>query len=133
MPIRDGNPRSDWRIVSARLSTSSIIWASMGRSIGWVTPGAGMSASFSPPRNPNRCRTLLAIGAPVHALTLEERRRIQLLSALYLVGGPRPVLRPLVHALVGPATGPRTRPAPPSWRVRFSVPGGWGCTTRSVG
>ncbi len=54
--------------------------------------------------NPNRCRTLLAIGAPVHALTPEERRRIKLLSALYLVAGPRPVRRPLVDALVGPAT-----------------------------
>jgi pimeloyl-ACP methyl ester carboxylesterase len=54
--------------------------------------------------NPGRCRTLMAIGAPVHALTVGERRRIRLLSALYLVGGPRPVLRPLLDALVGPAT-----------------------------
>jgi len=54
--------------------------------------------------HPDRCRTLMAIGAPVHPLTIKERRRIQLLAALYLVGGPRPVLRPLVDALVGPAT-----------------------------
>ena len=53
--------------------------------------------------NPNRCRTLMTIGAPVHALTVEERRRIQMLSALYVIAGPRSVLRPLVDALLGPA------------------------------
>jgi pimeloyl-ACP methyl ester carboxylesterase len=46
----------------------------------------------------------MAIGAPVHALSTKDRRRIQLVAALYLVGGPRPVLRPVVDALVGPAT-----------------------------
>ncbi|MGS0684430.1 alpha/beta fold hydrolase [Nakamurella sp. GG22] len=53
--------------------------------------------------NPSRCRTLMTIGAPVHALTAQERRRVQMLSALYFVAGPRPVLRPLVDALVGAA------------------------------
>ncbi len=54
-------------------------------------------------QNPHRSRTLLAIGAPVHALTAEERRRIRILSAVYIVAGSRPVLPPLVDALLGPA------------------------------
>jgi pimeloyl-ACP methyl ester carboxylesterase len=51
--------------------------------------------------HPHRCRTLLAVGAPVHALTAPERRKIRLLATLYRVAGPRPVIRPLVDALVG--------------------------------
>ena len=54
--------------------------------------------------HPDRCRTVMAIGAPIPALRAGERRRIQLLAALFLVGGPRPVLRPLLDALVGTAT-----------------------------
>ena len=54
--------------------------------------------------HPQRCRSLLAIGAPVNASTGAERRQVRLLSALFLVAGPRPVLRPLLDALVGPAT-----------------------------
>ena len=53
--------------------------------------------------HPERCRSLMAIGAPIPALSGVERRRIQLLATLFLVGGPRLVLRPLLDALVGPA------------------------------
>ena len=49
-----------------------------------------------------RCRTLTAIGAPIHAYSNADRRRTRLLSLLYLAGGPRPVSRPLVDALLGP-------------------------------
>jgi pimeloyl-ACP methyl ester carboxylesterase len=52
---------------------------------------------------PGRCRTLTAIGAPVHALTPPERRRIALLASLYRICGPvRPLVNPLVDALLGP-------------------------------
>ena len=54
--------------------------------------------------HPERCRTVMAIGAPIPALSAVERRKIRLLAACFLVGGPRPVLRPLLDALVGPAT-----------------------------
>jgi pimeloyl-ACP methyl ester carboxylesterase len=53
---------------------------------------------------PHRIRTLVAIGAPTHALTSAERRRIELLSVLYRIGGPAPVLKPLVGSLLGPDT-----------------------------
>ena len=53
--------------------------------------------------HPGRCRTLTAIGAPVHALTPPERRRVALVASLYRIGGPvRPVVNPLVDALLGP-------------------------------
>jgi pimeloyl-ACP methyl ester carboxylesterase len=52
---------------------------------------------------PGRCRTLTAIGAPVHALTAPERWRIALLASLYRICGPvRPLVNPLVDALLGP-------------------------------
>jgi pimeloyl-ACP methyl ester carboxylesterase len=51
--------------------------------------------------HPERCRTLMAIGAPVHALSGRDHREVRLLSTLYLVGGPRVVVRPLVDALIG--------------------------------
>ncbi len=51
---------------------------------------------------PDRCRSLVAIGAPVHALGPADRRRTMLLAALYRVAGPRPVVNPLVDALLGP-------------------------------
>ena len=56
--------------------------------------------------NPQRCRSLMTIGAPVHAPSAKDRRQIRVLAAVYLVGGPRPVLRPLVDALVGSGSGP---------------------------
>ena len=51
--------------------------------------------------HPGRCRSLAAIGAPVHALSPADRRQITLLAALYRVFGPRAVVRPLADALVG--------------------------------
>ena len=54
--------------------------------------------------HPERFRSLMAVGAPVHALPAAERRQIRLLAALYLIGGPRPVSRLLVDALIGGAT-----------------------------
>jgi hypothetical protein len=52
---------------------------------------------------PDRCRTLTAIGAPVHALTPPERRKIALLASGYRICGPvRPLVNPLVDALLGP-------------------------------
>jgi pimeloyl-ACP methyl ester carboxylesterase len=54
--------------------------------------------------HPDRCRTLTAIGAPMQAYSDTDRRRTRLLSLIYLVGGPRPVSRPLVDALLGPRT-----------------------------
>lgn len=52
--------------------------------------------------HPQRCRTLTAIGAPIHAYSDADRRRTRLLSLLYLALGPRSVSRPLVDALLGP-------------------------------
>jgi pimeloyl-ACP methyl ester carboxylesterase len=52
--------------------------------------------------HPQRCRTLIAIGAPIHAYSDADRRRTRLLSLLYLAGGPRPVSGLLVDALLGP-------------------------------
>ncbi len=52
--------------------------------------------------HPDRCRSLVALGAPVQALARAERRRIRLLAALYLVAGPGAVVRPLTDALLGP-------------------------------
>jgi pimeloyl-ACP methyl ester carboxylesterase len=51
--------------------------------------------------HPGRCRSLAAIGAPVHALSPSDRRQIVLLAALYRVLGHRAVVRPLADALVG--------------------------------
>ncbi|HEX6873449.1 MAG TPA: alpha/beta fold hydrolase [Micromonosporaceae bacterium] len=52
--------------------------------------------------HPRRCRTLAAIGAPVHALSPVERRRIKLLLAMYRMVGPGAVANILVDALLGP-------------------------------
>jgi pimeloyl-ACP methyl ester carboxylesterase len=53
--------------------------------------------------HPGRCRTLTAVGAPVHALTPQERRRITLLAEAYRIFGPVPLLvNPLVDTLLGP-------------------------------
>jgi pimeloyl-ACP methyl ester carboxylesterase len=53
--------------------------------------------------HPGRCRTLTAIGAPVHPLTPPERRKTAFLASAYRVCGPvRPLVNPLVDALVGP-------------------------------
>lgn len=52
--------------------------------------------------HPDRCRSLVAIGAPVHAPSPADRRRTRLLAALYRVAGPGPVVNLLVDALLGP-------------------------------
>lgn len=49
----------------------------------------------------DRCRSLIALGAPVHALTSAERRRVRLLATLYLAAGPGAVVKPLTDALLG--------------------------------
>ena len=52
--------------------------------------------------HPDRCRSLIALGAPVQPLSDADRRRIRLLAMLYRIAGPRPVVNPLVDALLGP-------------------------------
>ncbi len=52
--------------------------------------------------HPDRCRSLIALGTPVHPLSDADRRRIRLLCAVYLIAGPGPVINPLVDALLGP-------------------------------
>jgi pimeloyl-ACP methyl ester carboxylesterase len=51
-------------------------------------------------------RSLVAIGAPTHALTAAERRSVHLLRWLYGILGPASVRRPLVAALIGPDADP---------------------------
>ena len=53
-------------------------------------------------RHPDRCRSLIALGTPVQPLSDADRRRIRLLSAVYRIAGPGPVINPLVDALLGP-------------------------------
>jgi pimeloyl-ACP methyl ester carboxylesterase len=53
---------------------------------------------------PARCRSLLTIGTPVHALGPRERRQMKMLSLTYPRLGSRAVLKPLMDAMVGPAT-----------------------------
>jgi pimeloyl-ACP methyl ester carboxylesterase len=60
--------------------------------------------------HPNRCRSLAAIGAPVHALSPADRRRTVLLRWLYRLAGPVP---PLVNLLVDALLGPRARTKDP--------------------
>jgi pimeloyl-ACP methyl ester carboxylesterase len=60
--------------------------------------------------HPDRCRSLVAIGAPVHALSPADRRQTILLSWLYRLAGP---VRPLVNLLVDALLGPRARTEDP--------------------
>jgi pimeloyl-ACP methyl ester carboxylesterase len=60
--------------------------------------------------HPDRCRSLVAIGAPVHALSPVDRRRTVLLRSLYRLAGPVP---PLVNLLVDALLGPRARAEDP--------------------
>lgn len=60
--------------------------------------------------HPNRCRSLAAIGAPVHALSPADRRRTVLLRRLYRLAGPVP---PLVNLLVDALLGPHARTEDP--------------------
>jgi pimeloyl-ACP methyl ester carboxylesterase len=52
--------------------------------------------------HPDRCRSLLAIGTPVHAPNRGDWWRTALLATLYRAGGPKPVTNILVDALLGP-------------------------------
>ena len=53
--------------------------------------------------HPTRCRTLITIGTPIHALTATERPKIAALVALYRRTGPiGPLVKPVVAALLGP-------------------------------
>jgi pimeloyl-ACP methyl ester carboxylesterase len=56
--------------------------------------------------HPDRCRSLAAIGAPIHALSPADRRQIVLLRWLYRLAGPVP---PLVNLLVDALLGPLAR------------------------
>jgi pimeloyl-ACP methyl ester carboxylesterase len=58
---------------------------------------------------PGRCRSLATVGSPVHALTPPERRQIALLTGLYRLTGPLP----LVNLLTGVLLGPHARGADP--------------------
>jgi pimeloyl-ACP methyl ester carboxylesterase len=60
--------------------------------------------------HPDRCRSLVAIGAPVHALSPADRRQTILLSWLYRLAGPLP---PLVNLLVDGLLGSRARTEDP--------------------
>lgn len=76
----------------------------IGEPVDWLGNawGGHVGIVFAAAR-PGRCRTLTAIGAPVHALTPTERRRVALVASLYRICGPvRPVVNPLVDALLGP-------------------------------
>lgn len=55
-------------------------------------------------RGPSRCRSLLTIGTPVHALAPRERRQMRMLSFAYPLLGPRVVLKPLMDAMIAPPT-----------------------------
>jgi pimeloyl-ACP methyl ester carboxylesterase len=52
--------------------------------------------------HPDRCRSLIALGAPVQPLGDADRRRIRLLRGVYRIAGPGPVISPLIDALLGP-------------------------------
>lgn len=54
--------------------------------------------------HPDRVRTLVAVGTPVHPLSPAEHRRIGLMVAAYrVVGAVRPLAREVSGALLGPA------------------------------
>jgi pimeloyl-ACP methyl ester carboxylesterase len=60
--------------------------------------------------HPERCRTLVMIGTPIHALGASERRQIGALVALYRVVGP---VGPLVKAVERGLLSSRTRATDP--------------------
>ncbi|MBJ7593260.1 MAG: alpha/beta hydrolase [Candidatus Dormibacteraeota bacterium] len=54
---------------------------------------------------PERCRSLIAMGTPIQALSTSERRRIAMLVALYrLIGPVGPLLRAVEDGLLAPQT-----------------------------
>jgi pimeloyl-ACP methyl ester carboxylesterase len=52
--------------------------------------------------HPSRIRSLMAVGAPIHALGPADRRRTRLLAFLYRVVGPRPLAALVTDVLLGP-------------------------------
>ncbi len=52
--------------------------------------------------HPDRCRSLVAIGTPVHALTRADRWQTRMLAGFYRIAGPRPLVTWLVDAHIGP-------------------------------
>jgi pimeloyl-ACP methyl ester carboxylesterase len=60
--------------------------------------------------HPERCRSLVTIGTPVHALAAPERRRIGALVTLYRLVGP---IGPLVKAVEQGLLSPQTRATDP--------------------
>ena len=65
--------------------------------------------------HPTRIRSLIAVGAPIHALGPADRRRTQLLAVLYRIVGARTLAAMLTDVLVGPDARRSTRRAPRSW------------------
>ena len=58
--------------------------------------------------HPDRCRTLAAVNAPVHALTVAERRKIACPASAYRIRGPvHPLDNSFVDALLRPRPGRR--------------------------
>jgi pimeloyl-ACP methyl ester carboxylesterase len=54
---------------------------------------------------PDRCRSLVTIGTPIHALRTGERRQIRALVALYrLIGPVGPLVKAVEHGLLSPRT-----------------------------
>jgi pimeloyl-ACP methyl ester carboxylesterase len=75
----------------------------IGEPVDWLgNAWGGHAGILFAAAHPDRCRSLIAIGAPVHALSDADRRRTRLLAALYRIAGPGPVASPLVDALLGP-------------------------------
>lgn len=75
----------------------------IGEPVDWV--GNAMGGHVGIPfaaAYPGRCRSLATIGSPVHALTPPERRNIALLTAVYRLTGPVPLVSLLTGALLGP-------------------------------
>ncbi|MGO4692522.1 alpha/beta fold hydrolase [Glaciibacter sp. 2TAF33] len=55
----------------------------------------------------DRCRTLVTVGTPVHPLTPDERRQLELLLPVYRLAGPvRPIIKALAESLLGPGAEP---------------------------
>jgi pimeloyl-ACP methyl ester carboxylesterase len=51
---------------------------------------------------PDRCRSLMTIGTPTHALARADRWQTRLLAGIYRVTGPRPLANWLTEAHLGP-------------------------------
>ena len=81
----------------------------LSESVDWVGNawGGHVGIAFAA-TEPGRCRSLIAIGTPVRALSGPERRKIALLSAIYRAVGPvPPLVRILREALLGKDADPQ--------------------------